>query len=320
MDIGQNISDKKETVKRRLTERFYEWLPAKPYCTDLLGGLTIRPKSVAAQKAYIQYNPIHRAYWLCFDLDYPQRRYWYEESAVPVPNIEVRNRRNEHSHIFYLLDPAVFTLRNARRKPLELAADVDRGLTEVLKADPGYGKLIGKNPLCEERWEVLVWQSKAWCLYELVEWIPRGILKRQPGPREVTGLGRNCTVFEKSRHYAYSRWRGQGFENYGLLFENVYKMAMDCNSGFISPMQEREVRCIVRSICKWTAKNHSAGAFSKIQKSRNLKSQLVRHKQSMSAAERVVAYKVEHPKATIREIAGVFRLSVGSVHKYLNPK
>ncbi|MDR3161898.1 MAG: replication initiation protein [Spirochaetaceae bacterium] len=41
-------------------------------------------------------------------------------------------------------------LRLARRKPLKLAADVDKGLTRLLDADPGYGKLISKNPLSEK--------------------------------------------------------------------------------------------------------------------------------------------------------------------------
>jgi hypothetical protein len=128
-----------------LLEKFYNYLPPKPYCTEFLGSLKIRPKEQAAKDPYIQPNPITRAYWLVFDIDNDRPRYWPDEWHLPSPNMEARNPDNDHQHLFYMIDPAVYTLRQARRKPLELAADVDKGLTELLGADPGYGKLIAKE-------------------------------------------------------------------------------------------------------------------------------------------------------------------------------
>jgi hypothetical protein len=88
--------------------------------------------------------------------------------------MEARNPENNHQHLFYMIDPAVYTLRQARRKPLELAADVDKGLTRLLDADPGYGKLISKNPL-SAKWTVYIWHEKAWGLSELLDYIPDNV-------------------------------------------------------------------------------------------------------------------------------------------------
>jgi hypothetical protein len=157
-----------------ILEQFYNYLPPRPYCTEFLEQLKIRPKAQAVKDPYIQPNPITRAYWMVFDVDSGQSRYWPDEWHVPTPNIEARNPENNHQHLFYMIDPAVYTLRQARRKPLELAADVDKGLTRLLDADPGYGKLISKNPL-SKNWTVYIWHEHAWGLTELLDWIPDSI-------------------------------------------------------------------------------------------------------------------------------------------------
>jgi hypothetical protein len=308
----------KENISHTLhiMQVFVEVLPKKPYCTNQLGHLLIRPKDMALKHAYIQFNPIHRTYWLVFDIDYPQRRYWYDEWDLPTPNIEVVNPKNDHQHLFYLLDPAVFTLRQARQDILKLAADVDRGLTELLDADRGYGKLIAKNPF-SDCWFVEVWNEKEWCLTELIQWIPKKLLKQKRKPKEEIGLGRNCIVFEKTRLFAYSEWRRLKFNDDVRLFENVYAKALDFNNDFIIPMQLQEVKSITRSVCKWTAKHHTEADFSYIQKERNLISQDVRKAKSDKRAKEIIAYKDLHPEMSIREIANILGISKSSVHRYL---
>jgi hypothetical protein len=303
-----------------LLKLFEEYVPNKPYCTNQLGHLLIRPKKTALKHAYIQFNPIHRAYWFAFDIDTPEMRYWVDEHHIPCPNMSIINRKNNHSHAFYLIDPAVYTLRQAHKKPLELAADVDRGLTTLLGADPGYGKLITKNPFCRE-WLVVVWHEKEWSLTELLDYIPQKILKEKRTPREELGVGRNCTVFEKSRHYAYSQWRRQKFEDYQLLFNKTYEYAQNINYDFLAPMTDREVVCIVRSISRWTAKHHSAIEFSQIQRARglkgNLKSQIIRGTKAELRAEEIIAYKDLHPHMSNRMIAEVFDVSEYTIRQAL---
>jgi hypothetical protein len=86
-----------------------------------------------------------------------------------------------------LAHAAVYTLRQARRKPLELAANVDKGFTRLLDADPGYGKLLAKNPLCEQ-WLRIIWHDKAWGLTELLDYISDRIRRWKPQPQETIGL------------------------------------------------------------------------------------------------------------------------------------
>jgi hypothetical protein len=289
-----------------IMQSFYEYLSPKPYCTDILGILLIRPKAIAIRTAYIQPNPITRAYWLVFDIDSEQSRYWPEEWAIPTPNIEIRNPANNHQHLFYMIDPAVYTLRQARRKPLELAADVDRGLTALVGADPGYGKLLAKNPF-SSRWTVYVWHEKAWGLTELIGWIPDRLKQCKAPVRETVGLGCNCAVFDAARVFAYSEWRRLKFTDYERLFERVYECAMNVNVDFTVPMLAQEVKCIVRSISKWTARHMDKAGDRAWHQKQNAKSVKVRRSRAEERAIEIKLFKEQHPEMSNRQIATVFK-------------
>jgi hypothetical protein len=231
--------------------------------------------------------------------------------------MSVINRANGHEHIYYMIDPAVYTLRQAREKPLKLAADVERGLTWMLGADPGYGHLIAKNPLAPAgMWRVQIWHEVAWDLVKLVDSIPKKYLKR-PKPRQVIGLGRNCAVFESTRHFAYRQWQHQRWEDYGRLFEAVYSFAMNVNAGFETPMQEREVRNITRSVSKWTARHLTRAGFIESQSRKGRKSGKVRGARAKERADEVKAFHAGHPQFTTRELAQLFDCSERSVYYYL---
>jgi hypothetical protein len=298
-----------------ILQSYVDFLPNKPYCTDTLGFLVIRPKDIALKYAYIQYNPIHRAYWLIFDLDYDPEWYW-PDVRVPTPNMVIITPENRHQHVVYWIDPAIYTLQNARRSPLKLAAEVDRGLTILLKADPCYGKLISKNPL-HPRWRIWIFHERKWGLTELLDWIPDRILEHKPKPKEEVGFGRNCTVFDKARFYAYAEWRKQGFKDYERLFERIFDIALNINTDFLVPMQRQEVKSICRSVCKWTARHMSKEGFSSIQKGRNLKSQLVRSTKSKDRAADIIAFKEAYPDMSYRMIAEVFDCNKDTVMKAL---
>jgi hypothetical protein len=288
-----------------IMQAFYAYLAPKPYCTDTLGFLLIRPKPIAIRNAYIQPNPITRAYWLVFDIDSERSRYWPEEWAIPTPNIEIRNPENNHQHLLYMIDPAVYTLRQARRKPLELAADVDRCLTALLGADPGYGKLLAKNPF-SRRWTVYVWHENAWGLTELLDRIPDRLKKRKAPVRETIGLGRNCAVFDAARVFAYSEWRRLKYADYERLFERVYEYAMNVNVDFTVPMLPKEVKCIVRSVSKWTARHMDKAGDRAWHQRQNAKSVKVRRCRSEERAIEIRTYCASHPDVTREELARIF--------------
>jgi hypothetical protein len=299
-----------------LLKQFYNYLPPRPYCTEFLGQLKIRPKAQAIKDAYIQPNPITRAYWMVFDIDSSQSRYWPDEWHIPTPNMEARNPDNNHQHLFYMIDPAVYTLRQARRKPLELAADVDKGLTRLLDADPGYGKLISKNPL-SDKWTVYIWHENAWGLTELLDFIPDNIKKWKPGEKEQIGLGRNCTVFDRARVYAYSEWRRQGFNDQNRLMDAVFNYAMNINVSFNIPMLDKEVICIARSISKWTARHMDATGLRAWHREQGKKSGKSRFNKAMDKTKEILDFIADHVGMSNRKVAAALDMPESTVRLHL---
>jgi hypothetical protein len=251
---------------------------------------------------------------MVFDIDSSQSRYWPEEWHIPAPNMEARNPENNHQHLFYMIDPAVYTLRQARRKPLELAADVDKGLTRVLDADPGYGKLISKNPL-SSKWTVYIWHEKAWGLTELLDYIPDAIQKWKPKEKEIIGLGRNCTVFDRSRVYAYAEWRRLKFDGPARLMEAVFSHAMNINNSFRIPMLDKEVLCIARSISKWTVRHMDAQGLKEWGEVGRQKSLAERQRRAAGRAEEIRAYKAAHPDMSNRATAKTLGCALDTVNR-----
>jgi hypothetical protein len=251
---------------------------------------------------------------MIFDIDSGESCYWPDEWHIPTPNMEARNPANNHQHVFYMIDPAVYTLRQARRKPLELAADVDKGLTRLLNADSGYGKLISKNPL-SDRWTVYIWHEKAWGLIELLDYIPDTIKSWKPKPKEVIGLGRNCTVFDEARIYAYAEWKRLKFDDQSRLMEAVFNFSMNINLSFNIPMLDKEVSCIARSISKWTARHMTAAGLREWHREQNRKSVIVRRARADSRAEELKIYYDSHPGISRKELAGIFDVSEKTIQR-----
>ena len=309
-------------VNDEFLESFFHNLALKPYCTDVLGApLLIRPKSTAITKVYIQPNPVHCIYWLIFDLDYNVQKYWHDEN--PVPNITIENPANGHQHIMYLLETPVYKLQNARLEPLEYAADVERGLSLRFGADLSYGKLISKNPL-HPQWNMIVWHTKPYTLGDLLVNVPQELKRHSKlKPEEEIGLGRNCTLFHTIRRYAYNQAHKVKYD-YNALYDKVLEYATGFNNGFDPPLLSKEVQCTTRSVCRWTVKRMDSTGFSRWCSVRgrkgNQKSQIVRAGKSQTRAEQVITFKEIYPEATIREIASLFGLSIGSVYNYLNRK
>ncbi|MCV5580528.1 primase C-terminal domain-containing protein, partial [Escherichia coli] len=70
------------------------------------------------------------------------------------------------------------------------------------------------------------------------------------------GLGRNCTLFDKTRRWAYRAIR-QGWPEYDQWLQACYECASAYNLQFALPLDENEVMGIAKSIAKWTECNFS---------------------------------------------------------------
>lgn len=267
-----------EEKKQSQLDLFQENLPAKPYCSDdLNNGLIIRASATAITKKYLQHNKPTTVKWLAFDCDFPNAIEVANERELPRPNIAVINKHNGHSHLLYGLDVGVHRTHIARAKPLAYLAKIEHSLRDALTADQGYAGLIVKNPM-HEHWLTYELRPDCYDMGELAEYLtlPAKL------PAKPQGLGRNCTLFEVLRRWAYREvlaYRlGSNFEGFK---DAVLVQAMAFNN-FESPLPRSEVLSTAKSIAKWTWNTYTGrmpdAEFSELQGYRQSKQVEARHR------------------------------------------
>ncbi len=237
---------------------FSSTLPAKPYYTDdLISGLSIAKAEIARKAKYIQHNGPTHLYWLAFDIDRPGASIDWDDRGAPAPNLTVKNQANGHAHALYGLATAVRTAPDRREGPLKYAAAVENALCELLGADRGYAGLIVKNPL-HKHWYVKEWKAEPYELGELADYLDLNTKK----PKIVTdyGLGRNCTLFEELRKWAYRAIR-QGWPDYRQWLDACLTRAQMINLQFANPLALSEIRATATSVAKWTHKRIDEAGF-----------------------------------------------------------
>ena len=249
LDEANSLVSSLDTFKSRLAK--------KPYCSDDLGyGVQIRDKMTALSKKYIQANTPWSKTCITFDVDYPfVLETTFKEKILPTPNIVIINPTNFHSHLLYCIKTGVHLSNNASIDAIKYAHAVEYSLREELKADNGYSGLIIKNPV-HEYWETLELNENLWSLGELAEYLtlPKKIPKRE----SLIGLGRNCTLFELGRKYAYSEVLKQKI--IGTTKDGFYRIILDFieqqNQDFPNPLMFNEYKGIAKSISNWTWKHY----------------------------------------------------------------
>ena len=234
---------------------FYQNLPHKPYCTDELGaGLIIRQKKTAIQMPYIQHNPPCLVTSLVFDIDRSDAYFAWSDANLPPPHWIARNRQNSHAHMGYILSAPVCTSDNARQKAITYLAKIQRAYITALDADRGYSGLITKNP-CHNAWETHLFDVLPYDLGYLADFVE---LEELPtAPKEVSGLGRNCAMFDTVRWWAYDAIRAFISGSSELWYAEVLKVAINANCAFLEPLPHSEVKATAKSISRWVWRNHA---------------------------------------------------------------
>ena len=244
---------------------FIQHIPPRPYCTDELGaGLQIRPKATALQRAYLQPNGPGMVWVLVYDVDRrvvdPER--WtpvWENAGMPEPNFATINRASGRGHVVYALAAGVCKTSAAKVKPLRYVAAIQHGMCAALDADPGYAGLVTKNPL-HDRWQTWEIHGQCFTLGDLAEYLDLSAANarqyRVPEGERPHGLGRNCTLFDDGREWAYSairdHWAPDGLPRWS---EAVLAHLSALNGQFSEPLPFAEVKATARSISKWTWRN-----------------------------------------------------------------
>ncbi len=243
---------------------FSSKLPYKPYCSnDLNCGLKIRTQNIAIKQRYIQHNPPAAIAYLVFDIDRPDSACAWSDANLPIPAWVAVNPDNGHSHIVYGLTEPVARTDAARVDPLRYVAAIEAAYSMALDADRGYAKLVTKNPL-HRHWRTYTLSNAAnsgyYELSTLAEYVE--LPKKLPERQDAVGLGRNVSIFDNLRKWAYnavrSHWRPNGFSCFS---DAVTKQAVKFNQQFLTPLPLSEIRAIAKSISKWTWRNMSPSSF-----------------------------------------------------------
>jgi len=232
------------------------WLPRRPLATDdPTTGLTRTSRTQALNRRLIETNPTALTSLLAVDVDHPDaliRALW--DRADWLPTVVTENPGNGHAHAIWALTAPVATTEYAHRRPLALAAAVTEGLRRSVDGDPAFGGLITKNPLNQD-WIAHWVTSHTYGLNELAGHLDDADLMpptswRRARRRNPIGLGRNCTIFETARTWAYREARHHWGDPDGL-HRAIATTVRDLNAGFSDPLPSSETRAIATSIHKW---------------------------------------------------------------------
>lgn len=232
------------------TERW----PRRPYCSDdLEQGTRIRSLAQALLKPYIQANPPHLRIWSIHDIDRPAAALAWEAAGLPPPSWAAVNPANAHAHLVWgLTAPVLVDSPDMRQGPLRYLCAVEAAYRAALGADASYTGLLTKNP-SHERWRTLRGPQMAYELGELAEYVD--LTKHIPKGRKVeeVGVGRNVTVFDRLRRWAYvAIRRHREHRNFVLWQAESYDKALELNGDLLQPLDPRECWHIAKSVSKWT--------------------------------------------------------------------
>ncbi len=236
------------------------WLPLWPYASDdLWNGIYRMGRDSALQCRYIEANPQAVSNLLVVDIDHPDallramshRQEW-------LPNAVVENRVNGHAHAVWGMVEPITRTEYARRKPLAYAASVVEGLRRSVDGDAGYSGLMTKNPR-HDAWDALWLTDHLYTLPELDEHLAeRGSMPPRSWQRtkraNPVGLGRNCSLFESARTWAYRRVRDCPDRTPASVEYLRHVIDLDVqqrNAQFSEPLPTPEAAGIARSIHRW---------------------------------------------------------------------
>jgi len=285
-------------------------------------GQVIRLLRFADAFKYIQAQTPVAAHRIVIDIDRDVRAItrcndWWNLLDVPYPSYVLLNAENGHAHVFYELENAVATHDAARTGPLRYLAAVEAALRLALGGDVDYGGFLCKNPH-SAAWELHKGRKALYSLPELADYLelPRlEDLKRKP-----SGFGRNCTLFDSVRLWAYRAvggYRGGSVDAWSIA---VYEQAVSCNN-FPQPLLDSEVRATAKSVARWTWKHLGNGAaaevFSTTQKIRQQRG--AAKKRAVTTADVVTAQaklKAEGKRVSMRAVAALVGCSQPNLSKH----
>ena len=224
-------------------------LPQAPYCTTGKGNaVVIRRLSSALKNPLLQINLPFLTWWLVFDVDQPQAGLAWEDAGLPLPTWCAVNPENGHAHIVYALSIPVKTAEASNLKALRYLAAVYDAMASKMQADKQYSGLLTKNPT-HKQWRTYWGCRTPYELGELAEYIDLKNITPS-ADSDQCGYGRNCTLFDSLRKWAYVAVRQYRGDKVMLWREAVATQAIKLNQ-FAVPLDGKETLGIGKSVAKW---------------------------------------------------------------------
>jgi hypothetical protein len=164
---------------------------------------------------------------------------------------------------------------------------------------------------------VEVYRLNPYTLGELASYLDLTPYKDQRRHLPAIGLGRNCTLFDVTRRWAYRQIRLDDWNKTGFT-EAVANYAWKYNEArFPTPLPWTEVKSTARSVARWTIDTMSKAGFQAWGDGRRTKSIYVRQSKAAERAAAIRAFKAEHPDMSNRMIAKVLDIPWSTVQRIL---
>lgn len=233
-----------------MIESFIDSLTEYTRATDNFDyGTQVYTKGNSLKKKWISLNRLYKSF-IVIDIDEPQSTFRYEERNLPTPSIITINPKNGKCHYLYKLNTPVIYTEEGRRRPQSFYEAVDISLTKALGGDLCYIGRMTKNPLHPD-WKVIQ-HNVQYDLNDFQEYLDI----RTPRKIEVVpGEGRNCTLFDSTRFWAYVEVKLH--TNFLQFMDAVEKKAQELNNSLFSDYERgvlsyKEVLHVAKSIGTWT--------------------------------------------------------------------
>lgn len=272
--IQCNTLNKKSNVLLEKTLETYKTkLPLKPYYTDDYHfGKKIAGHNVALKARHIQPNSKTHIHYMLFDVDSSTSAIDWYDLDLPAPHLVVKNPKNGHSHITYILDTSIKADVAGRSKPFNYFADIELGLAVKLRADLSYNATLTKNPFNTD-WQTFSFESEAYDLGYLNEFVDKDLVTkyRQAQKAKEKNVGfstsRNCQLFEDLRNWAYKNFASTNFATELEWQANFF-------NSFDSPLGSSELKTIINSVYNFITRNFSIERLNELKSNRARQSAL----------------------------------------------
>lgn len=249
-------------------------------CSDDFQNVVNLPRAKALAYPYIAPNNQSFINVMLLDIDRPDAGAAWIDAGLHQPNFITQNPVNGHCHYGFALAQPVCISLNAKMKPQRLFARIQHDYTLKLGADRAYAGFLTKTPNHPNH--RTIWgRDELFTLDELNTGDDLPLFERS----ESLGLGRNVTLFDDLRLWAYrERLRYDNFEKW---YKACEWQAQGFNT-FKEQLPFSEVKATAKSVATWTWKNVTHSEFAKIQSARGKKSGIIRASKSMDSLAEVL--------------------------------